>query len=98
MCIRDSCKLSAERLGDAAELAAPEFDFQLQGTFNNWGEDPESFKMLKNGDDNIWYYLLTVTEEDYDTQNGLDAAMFGIKNLVNGDWYDPRKMCIRDRR
>lgn len=78
--------------GDAAELAAPEFDFQLQGTFNNWGEDPESFKMLKNGDDNIWYYLLTVTEEDYDTQNGLDAAMFGIKNLVNGDWYDPRNL------
>ena len=72
------CSLSAERLGDAAELAAPEFDFQLQGTFNNWGEDPESFKMLKNGDDNIWYYLLTVTEEDYDTQNDLDAAMFGV--------------------
>ena len=86
------CSLSAERLGDAAELAAPEFDFQLQGTFNNWGEDPESFKMLKNGDDLIWYYLLTVTEEDYDTQNGLDAAMFGIKNLVNGDWYDMRNL------
>ena len=86
------CSLSAERLGDAAELAEPEFDFQLQGTFNNWGEDPESFKMLKNGDDNIWYYLLTVTEEDYDTQNDLDAAMFGVKNLVNGDWYDLRVM------
>ena len=86
------CSLSAERLGDAAELAAPEFDFQLQGTFNNWGEDPESFKMLKNGDDNIWYYLLTVTEADYDTQNDLDAAMFGVKNLVNGDWYDLRNM------
>lgn len=86
------CSLSAERLGDAAELAAPEFDFQLQGTFNNWGEDPESFKMLKNGDDNIWYYLLTVTEADYDTQNDLDAAMFGVKNLVNGDWYDPRNL------
>ena len=48
------CSLSAERLGDAVELAEPEFDFQLQGTFNNWGEDPESFKMIKNGD---WYDL-----------------------------------------
>ncbi len=86
------CSLSAERLGDAAELAEPEFDFQLQGTFNNWGEDPESFKMIKNGDDYIWYYLLTVTEADYDTQNDLDAAMFGVKNLVNGDWYDLRNM------
>ena len=48
--------------------------------------------MLKNGDDNIWYYLLTVTEEDYDTQNDLEAAMFGVKNLVNGDWYALRNV------
>lgn len=86
------CKLSCEKIGEAAELAAPAFDFQIQGNFNNWGEDPESFKMLQNGDDLIWYYLLTVTEEDYDTQNDLDAAMFGVKNLVNGDWYDLRNM------
>lgn len=86
------CKLSCERIGDAAELAAPAFDFQIQGNFNNWGEDPESFKMLQNGTDNIWYYLLTVTEEDYDTENGNEFAMFGVKNLVNGDWYDLRNL------
>ena len=86
------CKLSCEKIGEAAEPAAPAFDFQIQGNFNNWGEDPESFKMLQNGSDNIWYYLLTITEADYDTANGNDFAMFGIKNLVNGDWYDPRNL------
>lgn len=86
------CKLSCEKIGEAAELAAPAFDFQIQGNFNNWGEDPESFKMLQNGSDNIWYYLLTITEADYDTANGNDFAMFGIKNLVNGDWYDMRNL------
>lgn len=86
------CKLSYEKIGEADELSIPEFDFQLQGNFNGWGADPEADKMARNGDDFKWFYFLTVTEEMYDTENGNEFAMFGIKNLINGDWYDGRKL------
>lgn len=86
------CKLSYEKIGEADELALPEFDLQIQGNFNGWGADPEADKMVRNGEDYKWFYFLTVTEEMYDTENGNEFATFGIKNLINGDWYDGRKL------
>lgn len=86
------CKLSYEKIGEADELTVPEFDLQIQGNFNGWGADPEADRMIRNGEDYKWFYFLTVTEEMYDTENGNAFAMFGIKNLVNGDWYDGRSV------
>ena len=86
------CKLSIERIGDAESVTVKEYKFQVQGNFNEWGKDDTQFLMSRNGDDAIWYYLLTVTKDDYDTANGSDFAMFGVKELVSGNWYDMRNV------
>lgn len=77
------CKLSYEIVGEA-DAPQYEFNFQIQGDFNEWGADAEADIMNQNGTDNAWYYLLDVPAGE--------TWMFGIKNLVNGDWYDLRKV------
>ncbi len=71
----DLCKLSYERLGDAAEKTAEiVYDMKLWASFNDWaGQD-----MARNGDDLIWW-----CEADVPAEGG----EFGVKNAANGDWY-----------
>ncbi len=70
----DLCKLSYERLGDAAEKQETVYDMKLWASFNDWaGQD-----MQRNGDDLIWWCEADVPA---------DGGEFGVKNAATGDWY-----------
>ncbi len=69
------CKISAERLGDAA---APEYVFNLviHGSFLGW-DFANAIPLKQNGSDYMWYAEFDVKED----------GEFGIKNLGTEAWF-----------
>lgn len=82
------CKISYQKLGEAAELTASTLTFNMQlWSSMRWndGDDKTVDLMTRNGDDYIWYIEIYIDESAY--VEGQEYAEFGIRNNDTGDWY-----------
>ena len=72
------CKITAERIGDAAP--PPEqaftFDLQIHASFLGWDVD-QNVALTRNGDDYTWYGEFTAAED----------GEFGVKNYGSDAWF-----------
>lgn len=70
------CKISAERLGDAA-AAEYSFDLQVHASFLGWDVE-QNVKLQQNGSDYVWY-------GEFDCND--DEGEFGVKNYASDAWF-----------
>lgn len=72
------CKITAERIGEAAPppVAAYEFDLQVHASFLGWDE-AQNVKLTRNGDDYLWYGEFDAAED----------GEFGVKNYGSEAWF-----------
>lgn len=70
------CKISADRLGDAA-AAEYSFDLQVHASFLGWDVE-QNVKLQQNGSDYVWY-------GEFDCND--DEGEFGVKNYASDAWF-----------
>lgn len=72
------CRISAERLGDAAPPpeVAYEFDLQVHASFLGW-DVAQNVVLTRNGDEYLWYGVFDAAED----------GEFGIKNYGTDAWF-----------
>ena len=72
------CKITVERIGEAAEppVAAYEFDLQVHASFLGW-DVAQNALLARNGDDYLWYGEFDAAED----------GEFGIQNRASEAWF-----------